>query len=248
MSGTYKEKKSKKGIKKVFWGVLLLLGAAALVVGRLGYLEGIGLWSILFSVCLAGLLIDGLVRRSFGQMLFAVAFFIIVNDKLLKLEAITPWPVLGAALLGTVGLNLLFPRFRKKGGHMNVFFNGREYDGKHIVSEESWEGDNVRYENVFGSAVKYVSGQISHVEVENSFGTMQIYLTEAQPREGSASVHLETAFGSMVLYVPAGWRVVLSTENAFGSTRENGRCNPEGTTVLYVNGEVSFGSLLIRYV
>ena len=131
---------------------------------------------------------------------------------------------------------------------MNVNIDGWEYDGKHTVSEESWEGDSVRYENVFGSAVKYVSGQISHVEVENSFGTMQIYLTEAQPREGSASVHLETAFGSMVLYVPAGWRVVLSTENAFGSTRENGHCNPEGTTVLYVDGEVSFGSLLIRYV
>ena len=43
-------------------------------------------------------------------MLFSLAFLIIVNDELLGLEAITPWPVLGAALLGSLGLNLLFPK------------------------------------------------------------------------------------------------------------------------------------------
>ena len=248
MSGKSKEEKNKRSTRSVFWGILLLLGAAALVVGRLGYLEGIGVWTILFSMCLAGFLVDGLVKRSFGEMLFAVAFLIIVNDKLLGLEAITPWPVLGAALLGTIGLNLLFPRFRKKGKHMNVTINGRDYDGKTPVFEENWEGDRVSYENAFGEAVKYVAGQFSHVDASNSFGSMHVYFTDAQPRNGSASIHLETAFGSMVLYVPASWRVVLSTENAFGSTRERGQCNPQGTTVLYVNGEVSFGSLQIRYV
>lgn len=240
--------KSGRGAKSVFWGVLLLLGAAALVVGRLGYLEGVGVWSILFSVCLAGFLINGIVNRSFGEILFALAFLIIVNDKLLNLEAITPWPVLGAALLGTIGLNLLFPRFKKKGRHIHVKVNGEDYDGKTPVFEEKWSGDSVSYENAFGEAVKYLSGEISHVNAENSFGSMQIYFTDATPKGGSATIDLETAFGSMVLYVPASWKVVLSTENAFGSTKEQGSCNPEGTTVLYVKGDVAFGSLRIRYV
>lgn len=239
-----------RGAKNVYWGVLLLLGAAALVVGKLGYLEGIGVWSIIFSVCLTGFLIDGLVNRSFGEILFSLAFLVIVNDELLKLEAITPWPVLGAALLGTIGLNLLFPSFKKKGRFVKMHMNmgGKDFDGRERVSEEKWSGDSVSYENAFGGSVKYLSGEISHVDVENAFGSMQIYFTDAIPRGGSVTVNVETVFGSMVLYVPSSWRVVLSTENVFGSTREQGSCNPAGDIVLYIRGEVTFGSLLIKYV
>ena len=95
--------------KNVFWGVLFLLGACAVIAGRLGFLDGIGFWSILFSLVLAAVLIRGIVRRSWGMILFSVAFLCIVNDRLLGIEKLTPWPVLGAALLGTIGLNLLFP-------------------------------------------------------------------------------------------------------------------------------------------
>ena len=236
--------------KNVYWGVLLLLGAAALVVGKLGYLEGIGVWSIIFSVCLAGFLLDGLVNRSFGEILFSLAFLVIVNDRLLNLEAITPWPVLGAALLGTIGLNLLFPRFKKKGRfvkfHMNM--GGKDYYGKERIFEEKWNGDSVSYENAFGGSVKYLSGEISRVDAENAFGSLQIYFTDAIPKGGSVSVDVETVFGSMALYVPASWRVVLSTENTFGSTKEQGSCNPTGDVVLYIRGSVAFGSLQIRYV
>ena len=249
MSDSHNGGKNGRGAKSVFWGVLLLLGAAALVVGRLGYLEGIGFWTILFTLFLIGFVVNGLVNRSFGEILFAVAFLIIVNDKLLGLESITPWPVLGAALLGTIGLNLLFPGFRKGGkSHVKLTVNGKDYEGKTPVFEESWEGDSVSYENAFGEAVKYISGPIRHVRADNSFGSMQIYFTDAQLVNGSAEINVEVAFGSMILYVPASWRVVVNTTNAFGGTKERGQCNPQGTTVLYVKGEVSFGSLQIRYV
>lgn len=242
------EEKKQRGAKSIFWGILLLLGAAAIVVSKLGYLDDVGIWTIIFSVFLLGFLVDGLVKRSFGLILFSIAFLIIVNDKLLQLEAITPWPVLGAALLGTIGLNLLFPRFKKKQKHINVNINGVNHDGKTPVFEEKWDGDSVSYENAFGEAVKYLAGEISNVNAENSFGSMQIYFTNAQLREGSATVHVENSFGSMVLYVPSDWKVELSTENAFGSTKEQGQCNSAGSNVLYISGEVSFGGLKIVYV
>ena len=116
--------------KKVFWGVLLLLGAVALLVNRMGFLEGFGFWSILFSAILVGTLVKGLAKRSFGEILFSLAFLVIVNDELLHLEAITPWPVLGAALLGTIGLNILFPRFGK-GAHFTI--NGKKADIPSII-------------------------------------------------------------------------------------------------------------------
>lgn len=91
---------------KVFWGILFLLGAAAFLVSRLGLFEGISFWSILFSIGLAAVLINSLFKGSWGGILFSLAFLVIVNDELLGLEAITPVPVLGAAALGTIGLNL----------------------------------------------------------------------------------------------------------------------------------------------
>ena len=36
--------------KNVFWGIVLLAAAAALLLGRLGYLEGVGFWPIIFNI------------------------------------------------------------------------------------------------------------------------------------------------------------------------------------------------------
>ena len=101
-----------RGKNNIFWGIMLVLGAVLLLAGRMGYLEGISYGSILLNVALAVFLIKGIFRRSFGTILFSLAFLVIINDELLHLEEITPWPVLGAALLGTIGLNLLFPGFK----------------------------------------------------------------------------------------------------------------------------------------
>ncbi len=242
--------KHKKRSGHVFWGIVLLMGAAAIVVGRLGYFDEIGVWNIVLSaalICLAG---NGIARHSFGEILFSLAFLIIVNDKLLRLEAITPWPVLGAALLGTIGLNVLFPGFHKKRSIMKLHFNGSDktHDGSGPVFEEKWDGASVSYDNAFGGVVKYLTDEISHVSVDNAFGSMQVYFTDAKLLEERAAVDVDTSFGNVILYVPASWKVVISTDNAFGAVREEGHCNPNGSTVLYVRGDVSFGCLQIRYV
>ena len=47
---------NKRQVKKIYWGILFLLGAAALLLGRLGYLDGINFWSVLISIALFGFL------------------------------------------------------------------------------------------------------------------------------------------------------------------------------------------------
>lgn len=38
--------------RNIFWGMVLLMGAAALIADRLGFLQGIGFWSVLLNICL----------------------------------------------------------------------------------------------------------------------------------------------------------------------------------------------------
>lgn len=239
--------------KKVFWGVLFLLGALALIVGQLGYLEGIGFWSILFTVCLIGILVEGIFHRSFGTILFAAAFIAITNAKVLGIEAITPWPVLGAALLGTIGLNIIFPqhdKWKHIGNHgCHSEWKGSTEENGAEGTGECLSGEDIRFEATFCETAKYItSKELSSARLECAFGSLSVYFDNAVLKDGRADVRAECSFGSMVLYVPANWKVELQSSNAFGGTQEKGRNNPDGTNTLYVKGDVSFGSLEIRYI
>ena len=175
-------------------------------------------------------------------MLFSLAFLVIVNDEFLKLEAITPWPVLGAALLGTIGLNLLFPKFgRTKSGKLIA-------GGEHRVGDTA-SGDGVFYENAFGSAVKYVVGEISQIYVDNAFGSMEVYFTDVVLKEQSVRVNVDSAFGKVTLYVPRDWKVVNNVTLVFGSGNYSDYENhSQGENTLYISGNIAFGSLLIHGV
>lgn len=237
--------------KSIFWGTVLLLAAAAILLGKLGYLEGIGFWTILFDACLISFLVKGIVRRKIGTILFSLAFLVILNDELLHLEAITPWPVLGAALLGTVGLKMLFPKLGSYRGknllrigewNENILRIG-EWNENSMISDYTGDGEYVSYDNVFGESVKYVSGVIRQVDVDNVFGSVQIYFTEAFLFGGTASVNVDNVFGSVVIYVPQAWRVELNTENVFGFSKQSGKRSMDGENVIHVGGDVIFGNL-----
>ena len=101
-----------KNRNNIFWGIIFLLAAVFLLVGKLGYLGGISLFSILFTVVLVAILLKSIPSVNFAGILFPLAFLCILYDKQLHIEALTPWTVLGVALLGTIGLQILFRKNR----------------------------------------------------------------------------------------------------------------------------------------
>lgn len=250
--------------KNVFWGILFLLGACAVIAGQLGFLEGIGFWSILFSLVLAAVLIRGLVRRSWGMILFSIAFLCIVNDRFLGIEKLTPWPILGAALLGTIGLNLLFPGRSRK--HMNRHRIGMKNsspvsgDADGSASEDTEDSsyeirigddgaESIRCEVNFHSCVKYLkSSALQHVRLENSFGSLVLYFTDCALWQRRGAVDVEVSFGTTELYVPASWDVICNVSSSFGGVNEHGRPALASEDVLTITGDVSFGSLEIHYI
>ena len=243
------EAKKNSGNENVVWGAIFIIGALALLANKLGFLNlllgGMDFFDIVATVALVYLLVKGMAKHSFGQILFSVAFIIIVNDKILHMEAFTPWTVLAAAGLGTIGLNLMFA---KKGHGRFLTINGKEMTVPRQAGAEIRQGTRVSYDNCFGEAIKYVSGEVSRVTLDNCFGSIQVYFTDAQLTDGTAEVISNTCFGSIILYVPAEWKVIVKADNAFGGTSETGQCNAEGTVVLYVRSSVAFGKLQIRYI
>ncbi len=232
-----------------FWGALLILGGVAWIADQLGYLsfEGFSFWGVVWTVFFAAALIDGIAKLKVGRILFSVAFLIIVNDELLGLEAITPWPVLGAALLITIGIKMIFPRLGHRSSFVTV--NGVPYKKDERISEESRDGNRISYGNAFGECVKYVSGEIEAVTIENAFGSTQVYFTDAQPVEGKLRINAENAFGSVTLYIPDTWKVMIGTrECVFGSVKEKGRCAADGSNQVVVDAETAFGGIEIRYI
>lgn len=234
-----------KSGKKIFWGVLFLLGAIALIVGQLGYLGDLNFWSILISIGLIGFLVEGIVSRNFGMILFALAFLAISNDKLLGIEELTPWPVLGAAFLGTIGLDILFPKKKRWKEHINK--NVKSINEETIF--EGVNGENVSFEVTFGEAVRYVTGtQLKSVNAQCSFGSLEIYLNNAMLKDNQAVVNVDCSFGSTVLYVPSNWNVVQQAKASLGGIDEKGFHSPNGQNTLIISGSVSFGALEIRYI
>lgn len=232
--------------KNIFWGLLLILGAVFIVVNKLGYFQNIGVVTVIFTIIVAGALVDSIFHRSFGGILFSLAFLCILYDEPLRIEALTPWPVLAAAMLGTIGLNMIFKR---KKSNWKVETHG-EWDNekyKDIVDEESDEW--VHSEVSFCSATKYInSTNFKKADLESSFGSLIVYFDNAILADGKAAVNVDVSFGDMKLYIPKTWKVVMNLDNSFGGCKEHGTCSMSDENVLMLNGDVSFGALEIYYI
>lgn len=232
--------------KSIFWGIFLLVAAAFIIAGNLGLFGEVSLWTIGFSVVLAAWFITSMFKLSFGGMLFSLAFAAILFDEALGLEAITPWPVLGAALLGTIGLNMIFTKNKR-----DRFFGvniGHGMNGQ-IVDEQFANDEIFKCESAFGSSVKYVSSSaLKQARLESSFGSLTVYFDESQLGSEVVNIYVENSFGKMVLFIPKEWNTFVNVDRAFGSFNEIGRPTRETSSKVYIEGETNFGQLEINYI
>ncbi|MCM1216390.1 MAG: hypothetical protein NC331_02520 [Lachnospiraceae bacterium] len=239
--------------KKILWGLAFLLAAALIIAGNF---FDIRVSDILIMLAMVVLLAEGIIRRRYVLILFPIAIMVIINSDRLGISRISPWSILAAALLGSIGLHVLFPhRGRHWRIHGHISDNDAETDGSGWYKRNTEEfvqagpAGEVRLENNFGETVKYLTGgMLESVRLENNFGCMSVYFDSAELKDHTACVRAESNFGKMTLYIPAAWNVVIKGETAFGSIREKGQCDPAGVETLEVRAEVSFGEIEIRYI
>ncbi len=247
---------SKKSGNNYFWGVFLLLAGVFLVVSQMGLLPDAGVVEILLTIACVAILINGLAHVSFGCILFSLAFIGILYDKELGITAITPWTILVAALLGTIGLNLIFGKlkrnFRRK--HMQ---GGYEYHHKgiHMSAEkdvedsQSMEGENIMISTTFSSAIRYVnSNDLRYASISANFGGVTAYFDNASIPTGNAVLNVGVNFSGVEIYVPKSWKVINHVNAVFGGVEEKGQQAEPETATLTLEGACHFGGITIYYV
>lgn len=224
--------------ENIFWGLFFIVAAVLLIVGRFGVFQNINVWSILISVFFVAWLVRSVARIDVGGILFSIAFLCIVYAKPLGITAITPWPVLGAALFGSIGFSFIFPHH-----------HSHEHRIENFDSMEEVRGNTVDCATTFGSSVKYInSDDLSCVNVDCNFGAMKIYFDNATIQSGRAVLDMKVSFAGIELYVPKTWNIENNVNFSFGGMEEKNRSESSGTPTLVLQGSVSFAGVTVLYV
>ena len=99
--------------KNVFWGIFFIVMAVIVIASKIGILPDVGIFTILASAVLIWAVVDGIRRRNLYETIFAAAFLLIIYEKALHIEGLTPWTILVAALLFSIGFSILFGTHKK---------------------------------------------------------------------------------------------------------------------------------------
>ena len=231
--------------ERIFWGLFFIVAAIFLLVSRLGLLGDIGLWSLLLTVFFVACLVKSIAHKSVSGVLFAVAFLCIVYAKPLGIEAITPWPVLGAAALGSIGISFLYHP-RRDYRNYGCWGRGNHYSTE---TEETVDGSQMEFSTSFAGSIKYVnSDDFQSADLKCSFGSLKVYFDNAMIQNGAARIFLDVSFGGVELFVPKEWNVVNNVSASFGSVDEKNSSRSSGVPVVTLTGKVSFGGIEIVYI
>ncbi len=229
--------------EKIFWGLFFVLGAIFLLVGKMGILQDVNVVTIFFAIFLAAWFVRSVVRLEFTGLLFSLAFLAILFDDQLGITAITPLPVLAAALLGSIGLGMIFHRHPY---HHHWEQHSFEERTETIDVEDT---SCFSFSTKFGSSIKYINtDDFKQANLGCSFGAMKVYFDTAVIQNGSATVKLDVSFSGVELYIPKGWQVENHVISSFGAIDEKNRAQSNGTPVLNIVGNISFGGVEIIYV
>ena len=178
---------------------------------------------------------------------------LIVYDKQLGIEALTPWTVLGAAAFGSCGLSFLFPKKKRKDyfyteewkHHRNNHHSGNTDEVVIDIEEDGY----IKQTTKFGASTKYVNcANFKQAELECSFGAMVVYFDKAQVKDGKAYISVQASFAGMELYIPKEWTVVNSINATLGAAEEKNKSCPDGSVVLTLDGNVQFAGVDIIYI
>ena len=256
----------KKRTSSIMWGLLFVSGAAFIILSALGYVNDVSVVKIIFTVVFAGIIISNIPYWNFWGIFLPMAGIGIIYADIWGIEKLSPWPLLIIAVFLSIGFSLIFKSGRNKNANRYYNSNGnnannnynQNYVGKEDCKNGQWETEyiNQGVNNTvdcsvkFSSAIKYVKmDNLERANINLSFGAMEVYFDGCLIPAGHAQINVNGKFGSIVLYIPRNWKVIINTATMAGSVSEKNRPQlNENSPEVVIAGNVQFGAVEIQYV
>lgn len=234
----------------ITWGLIFVAAALLVLLGKLEVFGDISIFTIATGILFIIISIWGLLHRNFYIFLFFLAFFFIISndailditDGLIDISKITLGPILVAALLGSIGLSMIFP---KKNSHIKNYAKKEHFDN--IVNEA--DESEVKCYIQFGAVVKYVNTtSLTKADIYCSFGAIKIYFDAAKTKDRTANINLNVSFGGVDIYVPKNWEIDRTASATIGGIDIQGAPDSVTDATVTLTGNVRFGGVTIHYV
>lgn len=218
--------------KQVFWGILLLLTAAALIFYGSGYgaeVLGIPLYKLIFTIVLAAwilakMLFSDSLRERF-KIFFPLALVFMVLETeishwagLADENIVNNWLVLLAAILADTAINFIIPKRTEKG-----------------------------HSNRFSSTTHYIDANETKKScVYNRMGDSTVYYqnTELADKSVPLELNISNKMGNITVHIPADWNVVDKIHTNMGNIEI--RQGTGGGITLILTGENKMGNIEIK--
>lgn len=227
--------------KEVFWGLLCIVAAVLIIANQFGFLSQISMVEVAVTVILIGVLIKSMIHVNFLGILFPLALLAIIYTKAWGITIFTPWSLLLTALLGSIGLSLIF----KKQMYWLPHFNHGHYN-EHVEQDDE---NVVNCFVTFGTTIKYVNAEaFERADIRCSFGSAMVYFDKTIMKSSTSHIDVDVAFGSVELYIPNTWKVINEVNTSLGAMEEKYRSNTPDSPTVIIRGEVRLGAVEIVYV
>jgi predicted membrane protein len=247
--------KKKSSIKYVLFGLFFIIVGASIICKALGVIpeiDNIAMLNILLALMMVPVFVEGIIHVIFSFIFFPIAIELIIFRVPLGLEAITPWPVLGAALFLSLGCSLLVPR--------NIKWMKRQWNGDTLMDRyeggENWTDENMpdgmsdlKMNTRFAGSSKYINSEdFRNCEISCSFGGTKVYFDKAVIQGNSATINLNAEFSGVDLYIPKEWPVKNLLRCKMGGVEEKGeRTAAKSGKFVVLTGDTSFSGVTVIY-
>lgn len=218
-------------MKKYGLGIaLLVLAGLVLVRDSLGLHLALPFWTTVWFVLTFVTGFHRLVKLDWLASIFCFGLAFIAVNSVYDWVKFGTWNMVLSLVLLCLGLKLIFKPRKRRPAH-GV--------GTGVI------GDKGR-ETAFGSSTRYIhDDNFLHDSVEVVFGSSKVYFDQAIILGDKADFHIDAAFSSVDLYLPANWQAVVELDSSMSAV--NNYATGMGEKMLHITGDMAFSTLNIYY-
>ncbi len=228
--------------------VFVLLVGAITLLSRL-YNWDVGFWSILWPSALLVFGLSGIFPKfsmfRLGMTIFG-GYSLVSNLNIWVLDI--AGELIFPVLVLLFGISLLIDALRKpKKSRFQVTHNGR--DARKFRSYCNQDQERFHCDLSFGERDYQVYLPVLNGGDANvSFGELTVDLTGCEAVAENCYIQANCSFGELQLKVPSRFRVEPRTGTAFAEVNVVGHPDSEAEGVIYMDANISFGEIEIRYI